>query len=104
MPRTVEKLDQIIGELDSEYEKLAEMQAEGKTTGFNAETLGINSGKKFSFDFLILRPAETRNVLSLCYVPTVSSPHLFFLVAIHKAQQEAGGFVQEPDQVEPGPV
>lgn len=67
----MEKLDQIIGELDSEYEKLAEMQAEGKTTGFTAETLGINSNNRFSLKFLVLGPAETRDALCLCYLPTV---------------------------------
>lgn len=41
-PRTVDKLDDIINALDAEYDKLTECQAEGNTTGYTPEFLGLH--------------------------------------------------------------
>ena len=38
--RTVEKIDAIIAEIDREYEQLAELQADGNTTGYTDEFFG----------------------------------------------------------------
>ena len=38
--RTAEKIDAIIAEIDREYEQLAELQADGNTTGYTDEFFG----------------------------------------------------------------
>lgn len=38
-PRTVDKLDRIVTEVDGLYDQMAELQAEGDTTGYNEKLL-----------------------------------------------------------------
>ena len=49
----MDKLSGIISTIDAEYEKLAELQAEGDTTGFTEEIFDLGLKKTFIFYFLI---------------------------------------------------
>jgi len=39
-PRTIEKLEFIIQQVDTQYDIMSDIQADGQTTGFTAECLG----------------------------------------------------------------
>ena len=43
LPRMVDKLQSIIDEIETQYEKLTELKAEGDTTGFTAKKFGCKT-------------------------------------------------------------